>query len=174
MKNILLATHGPSGRTGSTALANIIHALLGDFGKIRLGGLPNDQKRYTGLVKTHATPSPELGDHFDLIVSVERLDTTATNAESKYKLEGTPFLLLNYSEVFQQNRSPEEIVDFVASKLKDMLPDIEMYPDMALKRLNFLTRTANLIKDLPFSKHDPYTSVHGHHRNRGKKLNDEK
>ena len=165
-KNIIIATYGVEGRTGSTAVVNIIQGLVQQWGRIRTAKDVEQSLKQTGVVKSHFVPESSMEGHYDLVITIERQDTIAKDAKH-YLLPNTPGIVFSHEELYKSGKTDDELVDFVAIKLQEALPDIELNRESALHRLYLVNRAVRLMEHIPFNVYDPYTHIHGSHRDRG-------
>lgn len=162
--------------TGCTLLLNILHGIICPLLPINW---PTEEKIYNNIIsKTHNTNFDQLiqkySNSYDLYFIVSERDKKYNEKYYNYK----NILIINYSKLLvSDNNSLENIINYVYSELKlflpyDIMPKIneKIIKKNAIERIKNMNKLYEKIKDKPFSYWDKFYGLHGHHRERERKI----
>jgi hypothetical protein len=181
MDKILIIQSSPP-HTGSTVLVNILHGLLcadkpviySDFNKDMDVITKRINNNKLSIIKSHNCNIDGLINKFKrynlFFICSERDNLIIDKKYKTYK----NVLSIDYKELLESDtNSIKDIADGIYNKLLSILPaeiilNNENPIDDAVKRIQNMNDTYELIKNRPFSYVHPFYHIHGHHKNRKK------
>ena len=173
MKLLIIQTSPP--HTASTLLVNAIYGLIPElFDKKIIYGIGDyDFESYFKniiVIKSHNTNIDELINKYNkkykiVFICSERQKLNYL-IDNKYKTYNN-VAIFDFDEINETNDySLNQIVDNIYTKIRKVLPNIELNKTKCIERINLMNIRYEEIKSNPFSYVDNFFEIHGSHRNR--------
>jgi hypothetical protein len=169
-------------RTASTLLCNGLYGMVKECRNKDIIGSWNFQEKMTKkdkiiIIKTHDMNfsficnflNDYMGENCKFyFVCSERKDLNRF-IPAKYKTNNN-VVIFQYEELLETSGNPlSKIMKLIHHRVSSMIPEIEFDYEGGLERIVNMNKTYEKIKELPFEYFDSFYSIHGSHRNRGKR-----
>lgn len=160
--------------TASTLLVNAIYGLIPELHDKKIIGVwtPNFETYFenTIVIKCHNTNIDALikkyNNQYKLVFICSQRPSINKLIDQKYRTYKN-VVIFNFIELNETtNNTLTQIVDNIYSKVKNVLPTVELDKGKCLERIHRMNIRYEEIKNHPFGFVDDFFELHGSHRNR--------